>query len=54
MKKLIKKQRSLFGQKVIVTVDERLNQLNVETLAPEKLAEANKHLRKMKSLPKVK
>lgn len=52
MKKLIKKQENVFDRKITLTVDERLNKLNVEVLAPKKLAEANRHLKKMKSLPK--
>jgi len=52
MKKLIKKTKSIFDSKVSLTVSEKLNKLNVETLAPKKLSEANTHLKKMKSLPK--
>jgi hypothetical protein len=32
-------------------VDEKLNALKAEDLAPEKLVMANTHLKKMKSLP---
>jgi hypothetical protein len=52
MKKLIKKQKSIFDRKVTLTISEKLSKLNVEALAPKKLAEANMHLKKMKSLPK--
>lgn len=52
MKKLIKKQKGLFDRKVNLTVDEKLSKLNVKALAPKKLAVANRHLKKMKSLPK--
>jgi len=52
MKKLIKKQKSIFDSKVTFTVSEKLNKLNVEMAAPKKLAEANRHLKKIKSLPK--
>ncbi|GGB19715.1 hypothetical protein [Puia dinghuensis] len=51
MKKTTKKKRGLFDHKVIFIVDKRLNNLNVEAMAPEKLAEANRKLSKMK-LPK--
>jgi hypothetical protein len=51
MKKQIKKRKSIFARKVTLTVDERLSKLNVEALAPKKLAEANLHLKKMKTLP---
>ena len=52
MKKLIKKSNIQSDNVIKIVVDERLNKINVETLAPKKLAEANRHLRKMKSLPK--
>ena len=52
MKKSTKKQKSVFDQKVILTVDKRLNNLDLKALAPKKLAEANRRLKKMKSLPK--
>ena len=52
MKKPSKKHKSIFDQKVILTVDERLDNLDLKALAPKKLAEANYHLKKMKSLPK--
>jgi hypothetical protein len=52
MKKSAKKQQSVFDQKVNLTVDKRLNNLDLKALAPKKLAEANRRLKKMKSLPK--
>jgi hypothetical protein len=52
MKKLIKDKIHVPGGKLILTVDERLSKLDLKSLAPEKLAEANKHLNKMRSLPK--
>lgn len=51
MKKPIKKKKNLFGGKVTLTIDERLNKIDLKALAPKKLAEANRHLKKMKSLP---
>jgi hypothetical protein len=50
----MKKQskQSLFDRKVTLIVDENLNRLKGKILAPKKLAEANKLLRKIKSLPK--
>jgi len=35
-----------------VEIARDFRKLNVKALAPKKLAEANKHLKKMKSLPK--
>jgi len=52
MKKLVKKQKSLLDRRVNLSVDERLSKLDMKALSPKKLAEANKHLKKMKSLPK--
>lgn len=52
MKKMLKKQKSLLDRRVNLTIDEKLSKLNVKALAPKKLAEANTHLKKMKSLPK--
>jgi hypothetical protein len=48
----MKKQKGIFDRKVNLTVDENLSKLNVKDLAPKKLAGANRHLKKMKSLPK--
>ena len=52
MKKITKKEQGLFERKIVFIVDKNLNKLKAEDLAPEKLAMANEHLRKMKSLPK--
>jgi len=52
MKKIVKAKKGLFGHKINFIVEERLSNLNLEALAPKKLAEANKHLKKMRSLPK--
>ena len=52
MKKKAKKKVSLWDIKVNLVHDEKLDKLNPEDLAPKKLAEANKALRRMKGLPK--
>ena len=52
MKKVAKNGKSIFGRKVNLTTDEKLNKLDVKTLAPKKLAEANRRLKKLNSLPK--
>ena len=52
MKSKPKKKKSIWGLKVKFVVDESLNGLKAEDLAPEKLALANAHLKKMRSLPK--
>jgi hypothetical protein len=52
MKKTSSKTTSLFDREVSLVVDEKLNRLKGKVLAPKKLAEANKLLRKIKSLPK--
>lgn len=52
MKKQPKKSTNLFDREITLTVDEKLNRLKGKILAPKKLAEANKLLRKVKSLPK--
>ena len=52
MKKLTKKPGKIVSHKINFTIDEKLNELNVEALAPKKIAEANRHLKRMKSLPK--
>jgi hypothetical protein len=52
MKKTSQKTTNLFDREVSLTVDEKLNRLKGKVLAPKKLAEANKLLRKVKSLPK--
>ena len=52
MKKRTKKSADLFDRKITLVVDEKLNKLKGKILAPKKLAEANKLLRNIKSLPK--
>lgn len=52
MKKSSKKKISFRKGGFNITIDENLNKLKAEDLAPEKLAEANRRLRRMKSLPK--
>jgi hypothetical protein len=52
-KKVFKYKSDLFQQEATLTIDENLNKLKGKTLAPKKLAAANKSLRKLKnSLPK--
>jgi hypothetical protein len=51
MKKQVKKS-TVFDREVAMTVDEKLDRLKGRILAPGKLAEANKLLHKIKSLPK--
>lgn len=53
MKRAIKYKSELTGQEMTFTVSEKLNKLKGKVLAPQKLSEANKLLRKMKApLPK--
>jgi hypothetical protein len=52
MKKAPQKKSSLLDQKIAFVVDKKLNKLKAEELAPEKLAEANRHLKRIISLPK--
>lgn len=53
MKRVTKHKSELVGQEVTFTVSEKLNKLKGKVLAPRKLAEANKLLRKVKApLPK--
>ncbi len=53
MKKLIKVKSDLFQQETTYTVSKELNKLKGKNLAPKKLEEANKLLRKLKTpLPK--
>ena len=53
MKKVIKHKSELFGHEITFTVNEKLNKLKGRVLAPKKLADANKLLRKLKTpLPK--
>jgi len=48
----VKYKSDLFQQEVTLTVDENLNKLKGKVLAPQKLAAANKSLRKLRdSLP---
>jgi hypothetical protein len=43
---------SLLDRKIVFIADKNLNKLKAEELAPEKLAEANRRLKRIKSLPK--
>ena len=52
MKKMVKTHSSLFNKDVTITIDESLNKLKGKILAPKKLAQANKQLKKMKTLPR--
>jgi hypothetical protein len=52
IRKLFKRKKGIFSKKINFILDERLNNLNLKDLAPEKLEEANFHLKKMKSFPK--
>jgi hypothetical protein len=53
MKQVIKYKSELSGQEMTFTVSEKLNKLKGKVLAPKKLADANKLLRKLKTpLPK--
>jgi hypothetical protein len=49
MKKVIKYKSTLSSKEITFTVDENLNKLKGKILAPKKLADANKLLRKLKS-----
>lgn len=51
MKKVIKTHSNIFNKEVTITIDEGLNKLKGKVLAPKKLEQANKQLRKLKSLP---
>ncbi len=51
MKKAMKIEDVVLGNKVTITIDEQLNKLKGKVLAPRKLAQANKSLRKIKKLP---
>lgn len=51
MKKTPKKRKSMFKGKLKLTVDERLEKIDIYKIAPKKVAEANERLRNMK-LPK--
>lgn len=52
IRRLFKRKRGLLSQKVNFILDERLNNIKLENLAPKKLEEANFNLSKIKSLPK--
>jgi hypothetical protein len=53
MKKTFKYKSELVGRELTFTVSKELNKLKGKVLAPKKLEEANKLLRKMKTpLPK--
>ncbi|HVU83225.1 MAG TPA: hypothetical protein VHC50_00200 [Puia sp.] len=53
MKRAIKHRSEMMGKEITFTVSEKLNKLKGKVLAPKKLAEANKLLRKLKTpLPK--
>lgn len=49
MKKVIKYKSAFSGQEITLTIDESLNKFKDKGLAPKKLEEANKLLRKLKS-----
>ena len=51
MKKAVKIEDVVLGNQVTITIDEQLNKLKGKILAPKKLAQANKNLRKIKKLP---
>jgi hypothetical protein len=51
MKKAAKYTTSFSGQEITFTVDKNMETLKGRVLAPKKLADANKALRKLKSLP---
>lgn len=52
MKKRESKVKTPWGHELTLTVDEELNKLKGKVLAPKKLEEAKKRLRRMKGLPK--
>jgi hypothetical protein len=53
VKRAIKHKSELAGGEITFTVSEKLNKLKGKVLAPRKLADANKLLRKLKTpLPK--
>jgi|GEM_PF-2502490 hypothetical protein len=52
MKKRIRIPKGIMNAKVTLTIDKELSKIDVKTVAPEKLAEANRRLERMKSLPK--
>ncbi|HWK03487.1 MAG TPA: hypothetical protein VNS58_07640 [Puia sp.] len=48
------KKPGFWDREFNLTIDENLNKLKGKVLAPKKLEEANKHLKRMKSLPDTK
>jgi hypothetical protein len=52
MKKRESKVKTPWGHELTLTVDEDLNKLKGKVLAPKKLEEANKRLRRMKGFPR--
>ena len=52
MKEFTHKVNDSWGKEMILIVDERLNKLKGKIQAPKKLEEANRELKKMKTLPK--
>jgi hypothetical protein len=52
MKKKESKVKTPWGHELTLTVDEDLNKLKGKVLAPKKLEEANKRLRRIKNFPK--
>lgn len=51
--KLKKKKKGLFDYKLKMTYDPKLDEIDVTTLAPEKLEEANKSLKRIKNLQEI-
>jgi hypothetical protein len=51
MKERVKKKKGILDYKFKFIVSDELNKLKGKNLAPEKLALANEHLKKRKSLP---
>jgi hypothetical protein len=49
MKQVIKHKSELGGRDITFTISEKLNKLKGKVLAPKKLADANKLLRKLKT-----
>ena len=55
MKNILKHKSEIFKQDINMTIDEKLEKLKGKVLAPKKLDEANRLLRKLKSpLPNIK
>ncbi|MEO8404928.1 MAG: hypothetical protein ABI480_10040 [Chitinophagaceae bacterium] len=51
MKKKVKKKKSLFDYKFNLIIDKRLDKIDINNMASEKVAQANKDLKGMK-IPK--